>query len=1110
MSKVAKRQQFHWAPVSKWRKIAIILVFVCLVIVGYSGLVITIGRSAARAPSTSIADAFQVRNSGHAPTGAQYDHATAFRYPHWVGDPHQETLKKAGKAGVPSSRQVAAAASTAWGPRGTLTDRDLLLARLLAEKVKPDARVSKDTLSLESGHVTSIGSVKPQPGAPERAGGAHQDNGLEREGQPLQAGTAGQQTAPTVADARPRGGHSVGSVANGARPDWARVDGDQVDIEYWHRTSLPLPAVTRTNPTETSSSDGAPVPTPDLTTTTAAPSLTAPSTRDQFTLPPLDARLLDDPSSLAHGLAQGLSVAADDHRAGTSVSEGQRSLQPAAESDSALGGTASEAVGGAWDQGQGTAGGGVNMGGRTGGGGGSGHGASAGGAIERDDALLATAPDCPPDVWEWLLLSEAYIPNLVAKLRHVCPPWPQASSADQAASPLLVPPQCAKGQLPYEPVRPPGSSSKNNHNNDDNNNSKNDNNSKNSKNSNTRNSSKDNMSNSIVSNNIKNNNNVGTPVGRASRSSRGAAAGANARAAPGGTSSSSSTKPGPGASPSGVSRAGVSRPRGPKPEVSKPHATAQKALAPLAGKAASAGRQERGRRGLLAVGDEELDGDSEIEEQGEDGTQVVPRDEDVVVDDDDDEGDGEDGEDGQDGKPGRGDGEREYPLPPWPEYKRWWESNSTGRVTVQVQQVLKPGRGCGRGWRRRQRRHGYVPPSEINLFDVPCGAETGRGDPHAASSSSNPVSTGILGSSSIFSRLTGSQGVSGTRGKAPGGATLADRIVRLLRRTQFSCSTAKKESACGLEGERAGLRLGRKGVLGRCALVGLSRTLSSKRYGSAIDGHDTIIRMGFAPLEGYKEHVGAKTDIVFLRQLSAEAAAALQAPRTSRRKDVVVVMSMKPGQPAQHFNAWVPPPPPSAASSPPAPKAPALREPGTDVWGTTGKRIIPSLMYINAYGDKLVGKVAVKVKSKAGQPGGPDGGNHAGLKTTPGAVPGAPVMRMVPFARIDALSNSTTARDIYRMLEPYVVRRGHAREQEGFTLKPTNGLLLVTTLLLSNLCTGLDLYGFSEDGMGHYFRGSAGSVHRSADSGMAPFHVAGLEYYVYRLLQANGMICLYE
>lgn len=49
--------------------------------------------------------------------------------------------------------------------------------------------------------------------------------------------------------------------------------------------------------------------------------------------------------------------------------------------------------------------------------------------------------------------------------------------------------------------------------------------------------------------------------------------------------------------------------------------------------------------------------------------------------------------------------------------------------------------------------------------------------------------------------------------------------------------------------------------LGKCAVVGNSGALLDKRYGEAIDAHDTVIRFNAAPTKGYESHVGTKTTI---------------------------------------------------------------------------------------------------------------------------------------------------------------------------------------------------------------------------------------------------------
>ena len=61
----------------------------------------------------------------------------------------------------------------------------------------------------------------------------------------------------------------------------------------------------------------------------------------------------------------------------------------------------------------------------------------------------------------------------------------------------------------------------------------------------------------------------------------------------------------------------------------------------------------------------------------------------------------------------------------------------------------------------------------------------------------------------------------------------------------------------------------KKGTWGSCALVGLADTLLRKKRGEEIDSHDTVIRLGELPLGGgYREFVGSKTDVTWVRRKS--------------------------------------------------------------------------------------------------------------------------------------------------------------------------------------------------------------------------------------------------
>eukprot|EP00899_Mesostigma_viride_P017492 jgi/Mesvir1/25744/Mv01925-RA.1 len=122
------------------------------------------------------------------------------------------------------------------------------------------------------------------------------------------------------------------------------------------------------------------------------------------------------------------------------------------------------------------------------------------------------------------------------------------------------------------------------------------------------------------------------------------------------------------------------------------------------------------------------------------------------------------------------------------------------------------------------------------------------------------------------------------------------------------------------------------------------------------------------------------------------------------------------------------------------------------------------------------------------------------------AVPPTGKMVGMPYVRSEGLSNTTALSDLLSVLNAYVRRQGRAA-QEGTEMKASSGFTVVTTLIQAQLCSRIDLYGFSQDGVGHYF--DEGANYRPG-GGFSHRNVAGLEHYVYKVAQANGLLCLYD
>eukprot|EP00899_Mesostigma_viride_P021069 jgi/Mesvir1/28964/Mv17740-RA.1 len=245
---------------------------------------------------------------------------------------------------------------------------------------------------------------------------------------------------------------------------------------------------------------------------------------------------------------------------------------------------------------------------------------------------------------------------------------------------------------------------------------------------------------------------------------------------------------------------------------------------------------------------------------------------------------------------------------------------------------------------------------------------------------------------------------------------------RLLLRYMLDDRASCKATAigCGPEGRELGLKL-RDGSLGRCAIIGLGDGHMKHRYGKEIDAHDTVIRLGSAPIKGYEYNVGSKTTINFVRALQTQD---------------------------------------------------GKYQEGTDVWGHVGDWITPDAFFVyhDEHSERSVGSFVGK-----------------------------------PFVRLGSLARKGAGMIVYRSLLRFAVLRGEARMHLN-RMRPSNGLEVVLTFIRSRLCTFIDLYGFSKDGTGYYFPEGAHS--HPGRVGMHWSHVAGLEYYVYRVAQANNILCI--
>lgn len=96
--------------------------------------------------------------------------------------------------------------------------------------------------------------------------------------------------------------------------------------------------------------------------------------------------------------------------------------------------------------------------------------------------------------------------------------------------------------------------------------------------------------------------------------------------------------------------------------------------------------------------------------------------------------------------------------------------------------------------------------------------------------------------------------------KVPEGGISDDERARMVDTLHSALSS---ENSCRFSFQSCSFGSIKQHGLGRCAVVGLSDTLGS--FGSLIDSHDTVFRIGFLPLERYKHRSGVKTNYTLCR-----------------------------------------------------------------------------------------------------------------------------------------------------------------------------------------------------------------------------------------------------
>eukprot|EP00899_Mesostigma_viride_P011434 jgi/Mesvir1/20291/Mv19897-RA.4 len=308
----------------------------------------------------------------------------------------------------------------------------------------------------------------------------------------------------------------------------------------------------------------------------------------------------------------------------------------------------------------------------------------------------------------------------------------------------------------------------------------------------------------------------------------------------------------------------------------------------------------------------------------------------------------------------------------------------------------------------------------------------------------------------------------GSQWRNPAGAALLKAVSHVLESLRDGEESSCEASgiACSDYAREAGIHLHRH-MLGRCAIVGLGPNLLDRKYGPAIDAHDSVIRFGGAPIKGKEAHVGSKTSVSILREVPMPA---WDAPEGANEIAALAGQAegslSRPGASVRVVGGSVM---------------------GSDTWGASS--IVPERFYLSH------GLMGIPV---------PKG--HATSRIISQSIT---VHNNRPYLKYFAISRDARgkAERLYHSLREHAIVKGAL----GITkrdLRPSIGFVMVYAIIHSGLCSHVDLYGFTPDGAAHYFEGVS-AAKRDAAGDMNPKHVAGLEWFAYKVAMANGKLCLY-
>ena len=274
---------------------------------------------------------------------------------------------------------------------------------------------------------------------------------------------------------------------------------------------------------------------------------------------------------------------------------------------------------------------------------------------------------------------------------------------------------------------------------------------------------------------------------------------------------------------------------------------------------------------------------------------------------------------------------------------------------------------------------------------------------------------------------------------------LAEKVVKAFQNSADVLACPISTYACGNSDPDSnyGAR-----SLGSCSIIASGSSILRYKYGEEIDSADTVIRIGFGPVHKFKEHVGSKTDILFVRTSRN----ALLNSHTSIKNDYTSLpFSLRDHLPSKFFIA------------------------------------LPLSCQKNRFHGKSILKLKLLSHTRCNKIQDCGDNNEAESRFEDWYK---------GFSAEEDFINAT--KGFLEHLQLY--RKNSADYLKKSELVFTHGFELILAMLHSDLCKTITTYGFSKLPTYHYFDNPAKKIGRR----VRPGHVMGMEYFILEELQKNG------